>query len=522
MENIDSPCSSRLQESKQEIDESATTSKSEYASVYRSADFCPGDLEECLQSPISVIRNLECAINLMNIKDTSTENQEKYVTETKNIIHLKNNIITNLHYFVHNFTNTIQSVFSKIDAIVYKRTTCLLDKNKYFIRFFREITTLYETFSINLIQANNTINLHFQAEDENGPFTDINTTIDKTQETISNNIYDFSKNLHNKIFSKGPLTNVKELYNKMTIISKESSSIMQEITKKRDKLMHKFMINEKIFESFKKCYNDNEKVISLLNKNDFFLIEFTFCTSVNKLFLKISHYLHNYKKCFNNLKLLVEELIIYLKHAVGMYIEESKKMFSIADADNMLINLSNQINNIDFSIFPVMSNSNKEINDLLKIYQANLLKSTFVKDDNIYNDSFFSVSHYNKLEELIDFMITVLPHKIDIENSKLLLFACQVTKISGVFRNDKKCVLALTVQNNLYIFNDKINNKNYDKLSLKNIKFRNANDKSHPYRFEISELKVGMIYNSTNKVILEAEDQHAYNQIESSLGIYLN
>ena len=49
------------------------------------------------------------------------------------------------------------------------------------------------------------------------------------------------------------------------------------------------------------------------------------------------------------------------------------------------------------------------------------------------------------------------------------------------------------------------------------MKFRNLEDKRHPMRFELSEIKYGIIYNSTVKMTLEVDDLALYNRIESML-----
>jgi len=67
------------------------------------------------------------------------------------------------------------------------------------------------------------------------------------------------------------------------------------------------------------------------------------------------------------------------------------------------------------------------------------------------------------------------------------------------------------------LFEDRINKKTYEKFSLKNLKFKNLLDKNNPYKFEISELKFGMIYNSTLKIILDAEKEETYKLIEAHL-----
>jgi len=399
----------------------------------------------------------------------------------------------------------------------------ILDKHKYFTRFFKEISALYETFSINLLQANNTISLHFKEEDEESPYSQINNTIDKTQELISNNFYEFAKNLQTRIITKGPLSNIKikEFYNKLGNISKDSNSLLSTITKKRDKIVLKFIQNEKLFEGFKKSFNDQEKLSNILNKNEFFLKEFEYCNSVNKLFGRIENFFTSYIKSLKDLKELTYSFINSIKETIEIYSSESKKMFLIEEIENMFDNLRIDAENVSNSKDILMDQkSMKIINDQLKIFQTNLIKFSFVKNEDIYNDEMFDVARNRNFEEMIGFLVTLSPQKCEITNSNLLFYSCQLNKIYGLFKRSKKVTLAFTIQGSILIFEDKINKKNLQRMCLKSTQFLNLEDRSNPLRFELSELVVGVIYNSKMRVTLEAENAEVYKEIENIFQLY--
>jgi len=414
-------------------------------------------------------------------------------------------------------------MFNKIDSVVLKRITLILDKHKYFARFFKEITALYETFSINLLQANNTISLHFKDEDEDSPYSQINNTIDKTQELISNSFYDFAKNLQSRIIIKGPLSNlkIKEFYNKLGNISKDTNSFLSLITKKRDKIVMKFLQNEKLFEMFKKSFNDIDKLLGIMNKNEFFLKEFEFCNSVNKLFLKIEDFFKKYIQSLKDLKDLTSNFILSIKETIDIYSAESKKMFLIEDMENMLDNLKIGMENlIEVKDILMDSKMNKVINDQLKVFQTNLIKFSFVKNEDIYNDESFDIAKYNNFEELVNFFIWITPQKCEITNSHLLFYSCTLNKIFGLFKRSKKVTLAFTIQGSILIFDEKINKKNVQRMCFKTTKFIYLDDRNNPLKFELAELQVGVIYNSTIRVVLEAEDRQMYKEIEMIFRLY--
>jgi hypothetical protein len=487
--------------------------KSENFTTFKSTDF-NSELDEKKESTIA-IRGIKSK-NSISSKMSSLSFLESDIImnhgRLKNTILLKNNYLTHLNYFIQNYVNDLHTIFSKIDAAVYKKLTSILDKHKYFLRFFKEISSLYESFSINLIHANNTINLHFR--DLDSPFKAINNTIDKTQEIISNNFYDFSRNMQKIVISNGPLSNAKEFYNRMSAISKETSSILSVITKHRDKLVLKFQQYEKIFEKFKNSFNDNDKLNRLLEAHDFFMIEYDLSNSINKLFEKVAEYLKSYKNSLSQLRILIKEFIVSIKESLELYIEESKKMFHIPDIDNMLIEMYEDFDvNFD-SDFLTCDATNKSLTELLKSFQTNLIAGGYIKHDDIYSDDNFIYAKYNNYEQLVEFMISLSPEAMKINKSNLILFIYKVNKISGIFKSVKECVLVLTIQSNLFIFEEKINKKNYEKIILRNLSFRNSNDNKNPFRFEISELKKGMIYNSLYKILLEAENEEDYYNVE--------
>jgi hypothetical protein len=486
-------------------------SKTENFSTFKSTDF-NSELDEKKEN--MAIREIKSKNSIANSKNMylNFDTLEINPNKLKNTILLKNNYLTHLNYFIQNYVNDIQNIFNKIDTAIYKKVTSILDKHKYFLRFFKEISSLYESFSINLIHANNTINLHFR--DTDSPFKTINNTIDKTQEIISNNFYDFSRNMQKIVISNGPLSNIKEFYNRMSAISKESSTILGIITKYRDKLVLKFQQNEKTFEKFKNCFNDNDKLNKVLDNQDFFMIEYDLTNSINKLFEKISEYLTCYKNNISQLRILIKDFINSIKESLELYIEESKKMFYIQDIDNMLVEMYSNFDTNFETDFLNCDTTNKSLCEILKSFQTNLIAGGNIKRDEIYLDENFNFNKYSNYEELVEFLIILKPDSIRMNKSNLIQFLYKVNKISGIFKSVKECFLLLTIQNNIFIFEEKINKKNYEKIALRNLNFRNSNDNKNPLRFEISELKKGMLYNSIHKILIEAENEDDYYNIE--------
>ena len=82
-------------------------------------------------------------------------------------------------------------------------------------------------------------------------------------------------------------------------------------------------------------------------------------------------------------------------------------------------------------------------------------------------------------------------------------------------------MIVLTIQNNIFIFEKRIQKKYSEKISLNNIKYteklnsKNLND----FRFEISEVKKGF-FSKSKKIILEAMNRDKFTDIRNVFSYY--
>jgi hypothetical protein len=72
----------------------------------------------------------------------------------------------------------------------------------------------------------------------------------------------------------------------------------------------------------------------------------------------------------------------------------------------------------------------------------------------------------------------------------------ELNKIYGIFKRSKKVTLAFTIQGSVLIFEEKINKKNLQRMSMKTTNFVNLEDRNYPLRFELSELLVVICFKS--------------------------
>lgn len=466
------------------------------------------------------IPKLTTNINI-NLNDNSNNNLQKSSSsliktefpQLKNIIHLRISFLVNINYFIKNYVYDLNQIFNKIDSIIYRKITNLLDKSKYYSKFFKDIISKFENFSFLMEESANSLNFHFREDKYN--FSKLNKEIEKTQKVFSTGIFEFNKNIQEKLFAKDSLSEkIKGFHNKIGEISKDSFTILSDLTKKKEKFSNRYNSYEHIFESFKKDYNTTEKLQNNLNKNDFYLIEIELSKIVNKIFSLAEKFFVKYVFCLSQLKNICKDFICFLLELIENYQKILKSFFNInTNLFEKITMIENDeiVNNIfgDKDLFYDKSEQ-KELEDLLKIFQNNIIKFNFIKSDVIYFDNNFKTERFKSYEELVDFFISIIPEKVKFESSNLCMYNCKFNQIKGFFKSEKMCILLITIQDNLIIFDEKYSRKNYQKIVKKNAKFSKIDDNNCPFKFEISELKLGVLFNSTDKFIFNTKNPNDF------------
>jgi len=491
-----------------------------------SGDFSDQEFEEKENNYLTA-RNIEIPklttninLHLSDINKNSTKSYTLRKTEfpqLKNIIHLRINFLVNINYFIKNYNYDLNQIFNKIDSIIYRKITNIIDKSKYYMKFFRDIISKFEHFSFSMEESVNSLNFHFRADKYN--FNKLNKEIEKTHKVFSTGIFEFNNKIQEKLFGKESINEkIKYFHKKIGEISKDSFNILSELTKKKNKFCNRYSNYENTFESFKKDYNTTDKMQNILFKNDFYLIEVELSKIVNKIFSLSEKFFIKYIFCLSQLKNVCKDFIAMLLELIEIYQKTLKSFF------NLNINLFEKItmidndeiiNNIfgDRDLFYDITEL-KELEDLFKIFQNNIIKFNFIKNDVIYFDENFKMEKFKSFEEIVDFFLSILPEKVKFESSNLCLFNCKFDQIMGYFKNERKCTILLTIQDNLIIFDEKYSKKSCKKLIMKNAKFTKIDDNNCPFKFEISELKLGVLFNSIDKYILNTKNPEDFIELK--------
>lgn len=482
-----------------------------------SGDFSDPELEEKDNNSLTA-RNIEIPklttninLNLGDINNNSSKSSRLRKTEflqIKNTIHLRINFLVNINYFIKNYVYDLNQIFNKIDSIIYRKITNLIDKSKYFIKFFKDIISKFEHFAFSMEESVNSLNFHFREDKYN--FKKLNKEIEKTQKLFSTGILEYNKIIQEKLFAKDSLNEkIKNFHSKIGEISKDSFNILSELTKKKEKFCNRYSSFEKTFENFKKDYNSTERIQNILNKNEFYQIEIELSKIVNKIFLLAEKFFIKYIFCLSQLKNVCKDFMSMLLELTENYKISLKSFFNI---NSNLLEKITMIEN-DEIINNIFGNKDlfydkselKELEDIFKVFQNNIIKFNFINNDVIYFDENFQMEKFKSFEQIVDFFMSILPEKVKFESSNLSFFNCKFNQIKGFFKNERTCIIVITVQDNIIIFDEKYGRKNSQKIVLKNTKFTKIDDNNSPFKFEISELKHGVLFNSVDKYVFDTK-----------------
>jgi hypothetical protein len=268
--------------------------------------------------------------------DFSMEDNE--VEKIKNDITSVVKQLSKYYNYSNHYTTDLIHIFKKLSEIIFKKLTNTLNQNKNIIQFFKEVTLTYQKFSTNLIKANSMIT---SSSIQDQIFSEtINNAIEKTQESIANNFSNFSTILQNEIISKGPFTRIKEIYTRLSTVTKESQTGIYHLERRKEKLnklyTKKYLQNFDAIISNENLEDSNVVLSEILRKNDFYLIDLELEYYFNKLFEKTVKFLASYKELLLKIKQLTLDYLNVVKETIEIYINENKKIFSHSSEDSSL------------------------------------------------------------------------------------------------------------------------------------------------------------------------------------------
>jgi len=291
-----------------------------------------------------------------------------------------------------------------------------------------------------------------------------------------------------------------------------------------------------IFTKFKKFENQLEikdslnknikELNNLFEENDFFLIEIELFSRVNKLFNKLTIFLNSYKTSLEDLKKCVIEYASLVKDTVEKFLFENKRIYGgnmNLDFEHMqkfYESITKESLEKSFIVSRILGSDNtiNKFNEYFNEYRNNLIKFRIVINEEISKHDKFNISNFQSIEDLISFMLSLIPVEKKLSSS-LLIGKYDLLRDPGYFKSWKNCIIVKTLQNNILIYDEKINKKPIEIFNIKKLKLIMKGDKKNPNRFEISEKKKGLLFNSNKIQYLDAVSDTKLIEIKKSFNI---
>ena len=378
----------------------------------------------------------------------------------------------------YNFTNQylfyIIKLFEKI-SYPYIFSLSLIFKNdiKPNLKYFQEISPIFAEFSEKMQNIQNKLlensNLNKNKKNEmTYMHSNLNESVQKLNNIYSNNFNNTSKNIQNLIINNPLYSKVDEIENKFTENYNKIVAYINELIHSQQKFTDKY--KKDIFPFFtgiKERLNDISFYQFLTSGKDFIFIEKEIISYINKIYSKISQFLINMEIILKDSHNTFYDYLELLNNIIKLFYMENKNILnmpsllpnkSIVNLDNLL-KKENIRKNIEksFSFKKIIENSDNEklfneINHFLLNYRDLLLQYNFVKNDEIEEVINFNLIKYNTATSFIQFLMKLIPSKIQITFKEVIELKMDVKRNPGILKGWKNCLLITTYQGHIYIF----------------------------------------------------------------------
>jgi hypothetical protein len=441
------------------------------------------------------------------------------------------NSLGNIFTCTNSHANHIIYIFKLLNDNAFRKVNNTLNLSKKFVQYFKEVTIVYQKFSMDIAKTNIILSSCTQ---DTILSDNINIMIEKTQEAIAGKFISFSNILYANIVNKGPFQKVKEMETRLNKITKEIAAGLLKVEQKKDKISKNFNLRIlPTLESIKKSYDNDAQLLPILDKNELYLFEIEIMNSVMKMYNKFFDFFKSYKTQMTNLRSLILEFMTVIRDSVELYINENKKIFSDTEAycgfetmKKFYDSLTEEYLNGTFNIENIVSDKTMKnyFNDTLKALQNTLMRFATLRqitnEDLLKKDELFSVGHFKSIDEFVDFVTGFMPKNLDIadkdaERSPLIIFQQPVRRDPGMFSSWRSAHLVITLQESLFVFDEKVTKKPAERLKVKKLKLNYTPEKKVPFRFVLTERKKVMFFNTNTNVVIDPHSKEILDEINA-------
>lgn len=469
---------------------------------------------------------------LNNNNNNENNNEIQRQEEERKIVELlktKVKFLREKYDFSINFCEIILKLIKSFQDQTYIKLSRSINESLNFITFFNNSADLYAKFAKQIQDSNNIIMSSKKEEKLNDNI--LLEVMQKTQNTLLQNITKISTTMKQNIVNKGPLSRLQERINKIENIKKENSDKIKNITESKKKLQKCLTKYEKVFEAYKPNFsaninNNNNNIIperpSLIDTPDFILIIKTFLGLINKLILDINLFIIDTKDTFYKINGLYVEINNLVKEAVLIYIQECKTIFNLDvtknfnELESYYKKLEDKSSDKMFKLNKIFTTKEAEdaIYNLLQQYYVLLCNSHSVKKELISDKNKFSIKNTNNIFLFFEWLITVSPQPIDVSIKDLVIKQLGIKRDPGFFSSWKDSVFIFTKQNHLLLFDKPGYLTDLVKVfELNKISFRKKTDKKNKFLFELTANHKGKIMDFKGTFLFDALNQENIDEI---------
>ena len=456
------------------------------------------------------------------------EAQKRKAEENARIVSLIKEKIKKLNGY-YNFCLQYEEIIYKIlltlDESTYEKIYNSLDDNFNYLYFFKNSSELYSNFAEEIQNCNKLITF----TQKKPKMTDdlLSNVMQNTQGIFYQNLTKFSVGLRQKIVAKGPLSLLSDKKSKIDTLKKTQLKKFSELTDERKKLEKKYKSFQKLFESFvpeliaqnPKANQNNQAappMPELIDAPDFICIITDFIEAINNLLKKMISFANEAKESMKAINVLFVEVYNLMKESISIYITESKIFFN-QDVTKKFEEIENYFKKYDqnekenntFKLEKIFQNDKVKENifNLLQQYYTLLSSSNTVKKELTNDKNKFSIQNYKNVYDFFDWLISVLPERLDIPIGDLVANKFEIKRDPGIFSRWKQALMVFTKQHHLILY-DTINNFKSDNVvkifETDKITFRRKDDKKKGFLFEVIAVIKGKVMNFKGETLLDA------------------
>ena len=489
------------------------------------------------QNPIPNVNNNQIQNNQAIAENNriQEEKQKKVKEENDRIVGvIKDKIkkMNDYYNFCLQYEDVIYKILYNLDELTYEKITNSLDDGFNFVYFFKNSAELYSKFAEEIQNCNKLITF-----DEKKPkMTDgfLSNVMQSTQNIFYQNLSKFSHGMRQNIIAKGPLSQLSEKKSKIDVIKKTQLKKFSELIDEKKNLEKKYKSYIKLFSSFvpelippnpKAPNNPVQPMPELIDSPDFVYIVKDFLDSLNALLSKMIKFTTEAKESMKAINALFVEVYNLIKEAISIYIKESKIFFNqevtkkFEEVENYFKKYDqNAKENNTFKLTRIFHNEQvkENIYNLLQQYYMLLCNSNTIKKELISDRNAFSTDKYQNVDLFFDWLISVLPTKLEVPVNDLIIKSFEIKRDPGFFSRWKQAGMVFTRQHHLILF-DKVNSYKIEDIvkifETDKITYQRKEDKKKGLLFEVVADVKGKVMNFKGTFLFDALTMENINEI---------